>query len=165
MKFVTTALFCSLLMVGCSKHDVKDNLGLVRNAPDEFRVISHPPLEIPPAFTLKKPPSEEERLLKLVESNSDAEARTVLFNAAVHPGGSNVSDGELRLLGSAKTQTADPDIRIELKKAELEKAKDDASKNAIHKMVEEMQARNMKDESILDADAEEERLRKKSENQ
>ena len=45
---------------GCSA-GMKKTLGLTRNSPDEFAVISHPPLQVPPSFALADPESNQFR--------------------------------------------------------------------------------------------------------
>lgn len=39
---------------------MKETLGLTRKAPDEFRVVSRPPLSVPPDFNLRPPAPGEE---------------------------------------------------------------------------------------------------------
>lgn len=49
---------------GCS-NDLKSSLGLKKPSPDEFTVISNPPLSIPPNFTLSKPNADAENPINL----------------------------------------------------------------------------------------------------
>jgi hypothetical protein len=44
-----------LLLTACSGNDVKDTLGLTRESPDEYRVVTRPPLSVPPEFNLRPP--------------------------------------------------------------------------------------------------------------
>lgn len=46
----------ALLSVTACSNDVKSSLGMRKNAPDEFVVISNPPLKEPPEFNLVSPP-------------------------------------------------------------------------------------------------------------
>ena len=46
------------IVVSCSGN-VQDSLGLRRSAPNEFRVVSNPPLSLPPEFSLRPPVGEE----------------------------------------------------------------------------------------------------------
>ncbi len=50
-------LLCAaaLALAGCASGEVRDTLGLTRAAPDEFKVVSRPPLSVPPDFTLRAP--------------------------------------------------------------------------------------------------------------
>jgi hypothetical protein len=54
MKHRFMCLACMLLSA-CSGGTVKQTLGLDRSAPDEFRVVSRPPLSVPPEFNLRPP--------------------------------------------------------------------------------------------------------------
>jgi len=49
-----TALISLILLTSCT-NSMKRNLGLVREVPDEFKVISQPDLSIPPEFDLVPP--------------------------------------------------------------------------------------------------------------
>lgn len=52
---------CSLLsLTACGGSSVKETLGLGRKAPDEFKVVSRPPLSVPPQFKLRPPSSTAE---------------------------------------------------------------------------------------------------------
>ena len=44
-----------LTLAACSSGTVKNTLGLERSPPDEFRVVSRPPLSVPPQFDLPTP--------------------------------------------------------------------------------------------------------------
>ena len=51
-----------LLLVACEGGSVRESLGLTREAPDEFTVVSRPPLSVPPDFELRPPrPGEAPR--------------------------------------------------------------------------------------------------------
>jgi hypothetical protein len=55
------SIFISIFsLAACSGSDVKDTLGLKRSAPDEFRVVTRPPLSVPPQFDLRPPASPGE---------------------------------------------------------------------------------------------------------
>ena len=41
-----------LALAACSGNDVSDTLGLQKSAPDEFVVVSRPPLVVPPPVSL-----------------------------------------------------------------------------------------------------------------
>lgn len=47
-----------LALSACSTSDVKSSLGLRKSAPDEFAVISNPPLSVPPSFDMVTPTDE-----------------------------------------------------------------------------------------------------------
>lgn len=61
MNITKLLITCSLITLSaCSSSTVKDTLGINRKAPDEFRVVSRPPLYIPPQFNLRPPSSSAE---------------------------------------------------------------------------------------------------------
>jgi hypothetical protein len=49
-----------LLLAACDNNSVQETLGINREAPDEFTVVSRPPLSLPPEFTLRPPRAGEE---------------------------------------------------------------------------------------------------------
>lgn len=69
------SFLCPVLIAGCSGADVKETLGLGRAGPDEFRVVSRPPLSVPPEFTLRPPLPGEDVSAGLA---SDALARSMV---------------------------------------------------------------------------------------
>jgi hypothetical protein len=48
----------SLLLTGCAANTVKEAFGIDNRAPDEFRVVSRPPLSVPPQFELRPPSAD-----------------------------------------------------------------------------------------------------------
>lgn len=59
MKTMYIASLGLLALTACSSGSVKNTLGLERSAPDEFRVISRPPLSVPPQFALRPPSNND----------------------------------------------------------------------------------------------------------
>lgn len=56
MKYSHLLMLSALLpLTACGSGSVKQVLGLDRGAPDEFRVVSRPPLSVPPEFDLNPP--------------------------------------------------------------------------------------------------------------
>ena len=55
----TLGLACLALLTACSGNSVRNTLGLGRSAPDEFSVVSRPPLSVPPEFELRPPRAGE----------------------------------------------------------------------------------------------------------
>lgn len=69
------------LLAACSGGSVRDTLGLNKDAPDEFVVVSRPPLSIPPEFELRPPrPGEPPRI-----PSAEAEARRQLLGTPSQP--------------------------------------------------------------------------------
>lgn len=72
-------VFLLPLLAACEDGAVRNTLGLDRAAPDEFTVVSRPPLSVPPEFTLRPPrPGEEPRGLA-----TDAQARSLIIGKPV----------------------------------------------------------------------------------
>ncbi len=105
-----------LLLAACSDGGVRETLGLDRQAPDEFSVVSRPPLSLPPEFELRPPrPGEPPR-----GPSSNTKARALLIGeqppsaaeaSTVNEGRSSAAD---RLLNRAGTAQADGDVRSKL---------------------------------------------------
>ena len=73
------ALVALLGCAACSSGNVKETLGLNRHSPDEFRVLSRPPLSVPKEFYLY-PPDEA---TKQAAVHPSRDAKTILFENAV----------------------------------------------------------------------------------
>ena len=70
-----------LALAACSNTDVRDTLGINKAAPDEFVVVSRPPLSVPPEFDLRPPrPGEAPRV-----PAADAQARKLLLGDSAQP--------------------------------------------------------------------------------
>ncbi len=124
-------VFVCAALAGCgSNGDVKEALGLNRQAPDEFRVLQRPPLSVPPEFNLRPPGQESEyvsglpaqakaRDVVLGEGNTPtqgAPAQKNLAETAVVPVTSEAlpSGADAQLLANAGAPHADPHVRQKL---------------------------------------------------
>ncbi len=96
MKSYLAFLLPCLLLSACGEgQNARDLLGLSRNAPDEFKVVSRPPLSVPPDFALR-PPAEGADTTNLPPS--DLAARAMLT------GNDEESlSGEKQTMGDAET--------------------------------------------------------------
>lgn len=65
------------LLSACSGSDVRSTLGLNRSAPDEFKVVSRPPLSVPPEFNLLPPDPGAPPLL---DGDREKEARSLILD-------------------------------------------------------------------------------------
>ncbi|WP_448188817.1 DUF3035 domain-containing protein [Azospirillum sp. sgz301742] len=106
--FVGLALV-ALALSGCS--DARRAIGLDRNAPDEFAVVSRAPLTLPPDMRLAPP---RPGAMRPQEATSAQLAASTVFGGASRTamskaGGKAPSQGEAALLG--KAGNAEPDIR------------------------------------------------------
>ncbi|OQW63194.1 MAG: hypothetical protein A4S17_07735 [Proteobacteria bacterium HN_bin10] len=80
-------------------------IGASRSSPDEFRVMTHAPLTLPPDYNLRPPRPGEARP---GENDPSTEARTALFGDNV---GQGASQGERSFIAAAGASTADDNIR------------------------------------------------------
>ncbi len=107
-KFII-ALGLTLALSACS--NIKQTLGLVKQGPDEFTVITRAPLTVPPNFELTPPkpgaPRPQETTAAQIALNAISSYDE---NQSVSEQNS-ISAGEQALLSMANTNKADPDIR------------------------------------------------------
>ena len=112
MKVICVVLI-GLLLASCSS-DVKDSLGIHRDAPDEYKVIANPPLSIPPDFSLRPPLATTAAAPKGMSGGISAKEILVGDDSAAIVDASPITAGEQRLLGKADALSVDPSIREEL---------------------------------------------------
>jgi hypothetical protein len=100
-------------LAGCGG-GIKETLGLDRQAPDEFQVVSRPPLSIPPEFKLRPP---EPGAPPVGMGSAQDMGRTAIMGRNAPPAGwgqngsRGLSGGEQAFLSAAGAQQAAPDIR------------------------------------------------------
>ena len=119
-----------LMLLACSGQDARETLGLTREAPDEFVVVSRPPLTVPPDFELRPPTPG---VARPAESTTSAARALVLKGeappasleelgaaptvaTAVDPvlSGNAATPGESSLLNKIGITRVDPEIRQKL---------------------------------------------------
>jgi len=124
MKQNMMFLAACLLLAACSNGEgLRETLGLNRHGPDEFQVVSRPPLTLPPDFSLR-PPKEGENAAYVPAISTRQQAHdTILGTApqasaslaatAVQPvaSGDLPSSADSRFLSNGGTQQANPGIR------------------------------------------------------
>ncbi len=87
--------------------DVRDSLGLKKKAPDEFMVVSSPPLTVPPDFSLSSPVQD-----RIIESKVTKDAEEALFTKKEDlPPIVAGSKAEAALLQQAETKEKTSNIR------------------------------------------------------
>ncbi|MEH6629965.1 MAG: DUF3035 domain-containing protein [Halopseudomonas aestusnigri] len=109
-------LVTSLVITGCSD-SFKEQVGLGKRAPDEFKVVSRAPLSLPPDYNLAPP---RPGALRPQEGSAQGQAKRAVFNldgtagpeksTAIQQAGR--TDGEMALLRSAGAEDAPEDIRL-----------------------------------------------------
>jgi hypothetical protein len=147
---ITYSLTASMVVLSaCSSTTVKDTLGITRKAPDEFRVVSRPPLYVPPEFNLQPPTNgvesasvipADKQAQKLVLSAGKTSKKSddgEVFNlkqggvdTAVIPvssaplskvGSEKISSSEQQFLKNIGAEKSDPKVRDALTQQVIEK--------------------------------------------
>ncbi|MDX1974602.1 MAG: DUF3035 domain-containing protein [Rickettsiales bacterium] len=135
------------LLSACSGGTVKETLGIDRKPPDEFRVVTRPPLSVPPEFNLRPPASgadviqteaADQKASELIlgtpaardpKTNTfmlkDGEAETAVKPVEIMSKSSSAtattgSTGEAQLLMNAGAQNADPSVRTQLEEEKVQ---------------------------------------------
>lgn len=176
MRRLVSFGIAALALAACSGGSVKETLGLEREAPDEFRVVSHPPLSVPPVFNLRPPAGASELP---AGSNAEADARKLVtgvsaasqsldadpsmqVDTAVAPVTTSAlsSSGESQLLSRAGADKKQENIREvihqEAPDPEVEKEKT---------IIDKLNPANSTEQPTVDAKGEIDRLKKnKAEN-
>ncbi|WP_020590978.1 DUF3035 domain-containing protein [Kiloniella laminariae] len=106
----------SLAVAGCGD-TLKEQIGLGKRSPDEFKVVSRAPLSLPPDYNLAPP---RPGALRPQEGSPQGKARRAVFNLDGSAGPAedfalsqgNRSEGEMSLLKSAGADEAPSDIRL-----------------------------------------------------
>jgi hypothetical protein len=110
---VTTVVAAALALGACGS--TKRALGLTKNTPDEFAVVSHGPLVMPPDFNLRPPVPNADRPQELPP---DEMARASLIGRPKMEAlkSKGMSKGEVALLTKAGTEQVPGDVRQSLDK-------------------------------------------------
>ncbi len=155
---ITGAISLILALSACE--GFRDQLGLNKQSPDEFRVVARAPLSLPPDFTLRPP---EPGIARPQEGTAAQQARKAIFrleqpktqplNAQVKADGRTL--GELSLLKAAGADKIDPGIRqaIDSETRQLNAQSDDFIESLVFWRDKESPGR------VVDATAEARRLR------
>lgn len=160
-RFITVAGL-TLALVACSSVEgIKDQLGLKKQSPDEFRVVARAPLTLPPEFTLRPPepgiPRPQEgtptQAAKRAIFRAD-ESKLGLFEQTAAPIDSR-SQGEQSLLKAAGVEKIDPNIRKVVDRETHELAAE--SESFVETLIFWREARDTS--VIVDANGETKRLR------
>ena len=116
---------------GCS--GVKETLGLTKQSPDEFKVVSRAPLSMPPDYNLRPPTPGAPRPQEGTPRDQAQQSVLGVAPDAIPPIGEGESDtaqssGESALLQSAGATGVDPNIR---QLVDTETAEDEADSRTL----------------------------------
>ena len=148
------AVMLGLVPAGCSigtTSGVREALGLDKNPPDEFAVVTKAPLVVPPNYELR-PPQEGAAPLNAVDPRLAARESTFGGSTKVR----TASRGEAALLRKAGAYNADGSIRRTLNKESAAIAKKNRSMTSSILFWQKPD----KQGEVIDAKAEAKRLRK-----
>ncbi len=152
-----TLLFLSAICFTLSAcgGDVQETLGLKKSAPDEFAVIKRAPLAMPPDYNLRPPRPGAPRPQ---EQTTSQEARQTVFGSEDRQAAPRKTDGESLLLEQAGGYESDPNIRtvVDSETAKLH----DRNKPVAEKLLGLGGDKDEPSATVVDAEAEAERLRK-----
>lgn len=154
------ALCASLVPLLCGCSNVRNTLGLNKDAPDEFAVVRRAPLEIPPGLTAAALPPPRPGMQRPQESTPSEEAREALIGSEDSEGSfsKEPSASEDLLLQKTHATDTDPAIRrtIDQETAELK----DRNKPVIKKLTGLGNSDEDSSATVVDAKKEYERLKK-----
>lgn len=107
---ISLAVIAASLLVGCGGNTGKI-LGLEKEAPDEFLVVTRAPLSMPPDFGLRPP---EPGAARIGAQDPGNQASSSLFGATAAGVAATTQStpGELSLLTNTGAMDANPDIRL-----------------------------------------------------
>jgi len=104
------------LLSACNPAEVKDTLGITKKAPDEFRVVSRPPLSVPPEFSLRPPQEGTPPGPSAAESQARGLVTAGSGDTAVTPvsSGGVPTTAESQFLSRTGADRADSNVRDEI---------------------------------------------------
>lgn len=144
-------------LTACDGGEVRETLGITRDAPDEFVVVSRPPLSVPPEFDLKPP---QPGAISPQESTRNRAKSAVLGGAVPETAVDSVSISDAASSADAtffkklSIDNADPEIRQVLGVDQTKKPDTSGAKSLLEKLT-----KTQGDQPVVDAKKEAERLR------
>ncbi|AIF81313.1 hypothetical protein I862_03765 [endosymbiont of Acanthamoeba sp. UWC8] len=139
MKKIILSIPFLILLTSCS-NDVKSSLGLRKEGPDEFTVVSYPPLSIPPEFNLNEPGVDKRALPR---RNSENAAKYTVE--------------ESRLLNAVSTSATKSAVKESIDNEALGKQDTTENRGFIRKTLGSLNDESGK-EPVVDAELEKERI-------
>lgn len=149
-------LFLSSLALGaCSNGaaELRENLGLNKQTPDEFAVLTRAPLEMPSSMTLPQP---SPGLARPQEEKPQEIAQNSVFGKTETSEIEDESSAESALLQKAGAQSIDPSIRHVLNKETSELS--ERNKTVAQKILDVGKSSDTASASVVDAEKEMKRI-------
>jgi len=157
-KVILCSFFSMSLVLAACGTDVQEKLGLKRKAPDEFAVVKHAPLSMPPDYQLRPPRPGAPRPQ---EQTTSEQARQTVFRSKEQSKLATKTDGESVLVQQAGGNVADPNIRA---KVDSETSRlHDRNKPVAEKLLGIGGDNDEPSATVVDAEAEAARLKKNAE--
>lgn len=144
-----------LLLSACG--DIREDLGLGRNVPDEFAVVDRPPLSMPPDFSLRPP---RPGIPRPQEMGTDQQASSAVFGEKGVAKKQAPSSSEQALLEASGASKADSNIRDVVDRESAQKVA--PSEHLVDRLLNWRD--NQPPSTTLDAQAEAERIKKAQDN-
>ncbi len=145
-------VICAVMSSACSGN-VKRSLGISNDAPDEFMVLEHPPLTVPPDF--RELPAPAAGAMTVNRNSQRDKAQRALFGGEKRQTSHNVTASERSLLGKTGIAT-DRNIRTKLAEDNKVASNEQPKKRSLFdKIVDPILGRK---DPIVDADKEKERI-------
>lgn len=144
-KLLIIAVLASI--TSCSG-DVKDTLGMRKSAPDEFVVISNPPLSVPPQFDLPDPNSDE--VIKAAPTQTDKKVEN-----------KSLSKDELKFIDSLGAKLGGTEAKKLVEKEHLEKQKKEKNKGVVSKTISKISGGS--EDPVINPVSERDRLKENKE--
>ncbi len=146
----------------CSSGSVRDTLGMRRSAPNEFRVVTNPPLSIPPEFSIR-PPIPDETYKESPNSQTESAKKVLFENASADFKIEKQTNGEEAFSSLFNATRANPEIKSLLQKEFIEAAKKEEEKSFLEQRILSKIPSFSKDkkedkDSIVDAKLEKDRI-------
>lgn len=128
--------------------DMKDTLGMRKSAPDEFVVISNPPLSVPPQFELPSP-------------NSDEVVKPSQFQIETKSQPKALTDYESKFIDSLGNKSGTTEVKKLIEKERSESQKKEKSKGVVSKTLSKISGNS--EDPVINPVAERERLKQNKE--
>lgn len=144
-----------LTTVSACSTNTREALGIKRKAPDEFKVLSHAPLSVPPEFSLR--PIAGDKITGKDVTINGKEGRAVFEKAAAEISTERTSKAENAFLQNANASNANPRIK-EILKRDATFTKEE--KGGLLKKLAFFRSDEKKETSVINASAERERILK-----